>query len=275
MKKPKIIFIDLDGTTLDDGPGLKFWQKDTTEYTRKTLLELNKTIPVVASTGRGAKESTSKLVSNFGPETYIAWNGAKTIENGQVVHEYAFSKENTQKLFDELARNFCFVVFNSDGRNSSFARNKFLRLFMGFAKQYAKPYKAFKNDFTIYKAFVWSWSTRRIQKLAKKWQEQYKGIFEIAITGSKNNRLEITPADCSKGSAEVRYCLSKGIDPQDAMHIGDSLNDASTKGKIGTLVAMKNSVQELKDIADVVTEYECDESGLAKFLEQFIEKTEN
>ncbi|UWV76964.1 HAD hydrolase family protein [Mycoplasmopsis cynos] len=45
-------------------------------------------------------------------------------------------------------------------------------------------------------------------------------------------------ANVSKGSAEVDFCLSKGIDPSEAIHFGDSMNDSSAKGKIGKLIAI-------------------------------------
>ncbi|WLP85528.1 HAD family hydrolase [Mycoplasma seminis] len=272
MKKPEIIFIDLDGTTLDT-PEKEFWLRNATPYTKQILSELNKTIPVVIATGRGVSPKTAGIVKGItGSETYIAWNGAKTVENGEIVNEEIMPKEVAQALFDELSKNFCFVVYNSNAREQAYVKNRIMRWFMGFGKANAHSYKEYKNDFPVYKALVWSLSAKKMQKLAKKWQKKFEGVLEVSLSGSKNNILEITKANCSKGDEELRYCLSKGIDPKNAMHIGDSMNDASTKGKIGTLVAMQNSVQELKDIADDVTEFTCAQSGLAKYLEQFLDK---
>ncbi|MHA3786374.1 HAD hydrolase family protein [Mycoplasma sp. Z244C] len=277
MNKPEIIFIDLDGTTLDTNE-IKFWQRTATPYTKQVLRELNKTIPVVVSTGRGVSPKTSNLVKDItGVETYIAWNGAKTVENGVIVNEEIMPKDVAQELFDQLSKHFCFVVYNSNAREQAYVKNRVFRWFMGgFGRKSAHSYKEYHNDFPVYKALVWSLSGAKMRRLAVKWQKQFEGKLEVSLSGSKNNILEITKANCSKGDEEVRYCLSKGINPANAMHIGDSMNDASTKGRIGTLVAMQNSVDELKEIADVVTELRCDQSGLAHFLEQFLpEKVEN
>ncbi|SJZ58860.1 HAD hydrolase family protein [Mycoplasmopsis verecunda] len=271
MKKPEIIFIDLDGTTLDT-PEKKFYERSATAYTKQVLTELNKSVPVVIATGRGVSEKTSALVKDLtGTDTYIAWNGTKTVENGVIVNEEIMDKEVAQELFSTLAKHFCFMIYNSNVKEQAFVKNRLFRWFMnGNGKYSAKSYKEYKNDFPVYKVLVWTLTGHKIRRLAKKWEKEFAGKLEIALTGSKNNILEITKANVSKGTEEVRYCLSKGIDPKNAMHIGDSLNDASTKGKIGTLVAMKNSVDELKAMADDVTEFNCSESGLAKYLEQFL-----
>ncbi|UWV79146.1 HAD hydrolase family protein [Mycoplasmopsis felis] len=101
IKKPKIIFIDLDGTTLD-GPGEKFWQKEATEYTKNVINKLQKSIPVIVSTGRGVNPKTQAIVNSFGSSTYIAWNGAKTVINGEVAHSNSIPKEIANELFEEI-----------------------------------------------------------------------------------------------------------------------------------------------------------------------------
>ncbi|UWV86222.1 HAD-IIB family hydrolase [Mycoplasmopsis cynos] len=266
MKKPKIIFIDLDGTTLD-GPGEKFWEKEPTEYTKSVINRLQSQIPVVVSTGRGVNDKTLNIVRKLGSETYIAWNGAQTVENGVVVKKHIIDKDISQELFNEIKKNKCFVVYNSNVKYYAFVKNWFYKLLMGFGKKSAKKYNEYKNDFDVYKALIWSLSKTKIKKLAEKWGKMFEGKLEVSLSGS-NNVLEITAANVSKGSAEVDFCLSKGIDPSEAIHFGDSMNDSSAKGKIGKLIAMANSVEELKQMADDITEHECNNSGLARYLEK-------
>ncbi|WBP84015.1 Cof-type HAD-IIB family hydrolase [Mycoplasmopsis edwardii] len=266
MKKPKIIFIDLDGTTLD-GPGEKFWQKEPTEYTKSVITRLQKKIPVVVSTGRGVNDRTMSIVRKLGSENYIAWNGAQTVYNGEVIDKQYLDKEIAQELFDEITKNKCFVVYNSNAKERAYVKNGFYKILMGFGKKTAKRYYEYNNDFNVYKALIWSLSKSKIKTLADKWSKKFEGKLEVSLSGS-NNVLEITKANVSKGDAEVAYCQRLGIDPQDAVHFGDSMNDASTKGKVGKLIAMANSVNELKEMADEVTKYSCNDSGLARYLEE-------
>ncbi|MBN4083633.1 HAD family phosphatase [Mycoplasma sp. CSL10137] len=270
MNKPKVIFIDLDGTTLD-GPGEKFWHKEATEYTKNIIRKLQTQIPVIVSTGRGVNPKTAKIVRDLGSETYIAWNGAQTVVKGEVVNKEIVDPKVAQELFDEIKKSKSFVVYNSNSRDLAFVKNWFYKILMGFGKKNAKRYKDYKNDFDVYKALIWNLNKDRIKELANEWGKKFEGRLTVTISGN-NNILEITGANVSKGDEELRLCKLWGIDPKDAIHIGDSMNDASAKGKIGKLVAMANSVDELKQIADEVTSHSCNDSGLAKYLKQFIEE---
>ncbi|WLP85258.1 HAD-IIB family hydrolase [Mycoplasma seminis] len=273
MDKPKIIFIDLDGTALD-GSAAKIWQKRPTQKTINTVKELNKQIPIVVSTGRGVNSKTEEIIKQLQlPLNYIAWNGAQIIQDGKIIHQEAIDAKTMQELFTDIAKDFDYVVLNSDGTNSSYVKNKMLRYFMGYGgKGHAQKFSSFQNNFDIYKALVWNFSTKKTHKLGKILQEKYKGKLNITFAGEHNELLEITSPKCSKGEAEVKYCASVNVVPKDAMHIGDTMNDASTKGKVGTLVAMQNAVEDLKQVADIITPISCDEAGLAQFLEQFLDK---
>ncbi|WP_435128751.1 HAD hydrolase family protein [Mycoplasma sp. 6243] len=268
MNKPKIIFIDLDGTAID-GPGEKFWQKEVTEFTKEIVKKVQNFIPIVVSTGRGVNPKTLAIVQSLGSNSYIAWNGAQTVINGQVVHSVVIPKDIANELFDEIKKNKCFVVYDSNPREHAYTKNWFYRLVMGFGKKTAKKYSQYNKDFEPAKALIWSLSKNKILKLAEKWSEKFDGKLNVSLSGS-NNIIEITNVGISKGAEEARLCELWGIDPKEAMHIGDSMNDASAKEHIGKLVAMANAVPELKEIADEVTKFPCSESGLARYIEQFI-----
>ncbi|WP_036452402.1 Cof-type HAD-IIB family hydrolase [Mycoplasma buteonis] len=270
MKKPEIIFIDLDGTALD-APAEKWFQKLPSEYTISVIKKLSKEIKIVPSTGRGMNATTLNLMNLLGTKDFIAWNGAQIVRNLEVVQKATIPSEIAQELFNEIAKNNCFVVFNSNVKQQAFVKKKFYKMIMQFGKATARTYNQYQNDIDVNKALVWTVSKKKIAKLAQEWKNKFAGKLEVSISGSSNNILEITAFDVSKGSAEETYCKMVGINPKNAIHIGDSLNDASCQGKIGKLVAMKNSVPELIAVADDVTEFTCNESGLGKYLEQFLD----
>ncbi|WP_084262950.1 HAD-IIB family hydrolase [Mycoplasmopsis glycophila] len=271
MKKPKIIFIDLDGTAMDASAEHRF-QKRPSEYTKRVIKKLSTQIPVVVSTGRGVNETTKEIVHSLGSDTYIAWNGAQIVIDGEVEQKEIIPNDVVAQVFKELRKNNCFVIFNSNIKEQTYVRNKFYKMLMHVGKATAHTYKEFQNDFPVYKALVWCLSKNKLHKVAQKLRIKFQDKIEVSLSGSRNNIIEITKKDVSKGDAEVWFCNRFEIDPMNAIHIGDSLNDASTKGKIGKLVAMKNSVDAVLSIADEVTEYDCNNQGLAKYLEKFIEE---
>jgi Cof subfamily protein (haloacid dehalogenase superfamily) len=83
---------------------------------------------------------------------------------------------------------------------------------------------------------------------------------------SKPYFLEILPADCGKGEAIEFLADHLGIEKNATMGFGDSMNDESMIRKCGWGVAMKNGLDEIKEIADFVTEKTNDESGVAHFI---------
>ncbi|WAM03026.1 HAD hydrolase family protein [Mycoplasmopsis cynos] len=110
-------------------------KKKVTEYTKSVINRLQSQIPVVVSTGRGVNDKTLNIVRKLGSETYIAWNGAQTVENGVVVKKHIIDKDISQELFNEIKKNKCFVVYNSNVKYYAFVKNWFYKLLMGFGKK--------------------------------------------------------------------------------------------------------------------------------------------
>ena len=89
---------------------------------------------------------------------------------------------------------------------------------------------------------------------------------EAVIFTSKPFFLEILPPDCGKGEA-VKWLSEKlGFGLEKAMGFGDSMNDESLICMAGYGVAMKNGLDEIKKIADFVTEKDNNSDGIADFL---------
>ncbi|WP_426461238.1 HAD-IIB family hydrolase [Mycoplasma hafezii] len=270
MTQPSIVFLDLDGTTLD-GPAPKWFQKDPSEFTCDVLSKVNKIFPVVICTGRSANNNTRRIVDKIGLDSYITWNGSEIYWKHELVYQAHAPKDVTAELVKDFEKYNLNVIFNSNKENS-YTKNIISKQFMGHAKDTCKYWKDFDNNFNMQKAFVWPASFSPVKKLAKIFpilQDKYGDKLELTLAG-ENNVMEITPKDISKGNADLWLCNYLNLDPNKAWHFGDSLNDASTKGKIGTLIAVANATDDLKVQADVILDKTCDESAVAHHLKQFI-----
>lgn len=69
---------------------------------------------------------------------------------------------------------------------------------------------------------------------------------------SANYVIEVTSIKTNKGLATSLYMQDKQMDPEDAVHIGDSDSDFTTRPFVGHLVAMKNGTSKLKSAADEI-----------------------
>ncbi len=78
--------------------------------------------------------------------------------------------------------------------------------------------------------------------------------------------LEIFNSDAGKGSAVYRLADYLGIPHENTIAAGDEENDISMIEAAGTGVAMANAVASVKKIADIITETDNNNDGLAPIL---------
>ena len=71
-----------------------------------------------------------------------------------------------------------------------------------------------------------------------------------------------------KGKALLKLGEMLGISREEIMACGDGMNDYEMLKTVGFAVAMKNACEEIKEIADYVTDSN-DEDGVAKAIEKF------
>jgi Cof subfamily protein (haloacid dehalogenase superfamily) len=89
---------------------------------------------------------------------------------------------------------------------------------------------------------------------------------DVTITFSDNNNVEIMPLGVNKGKGLEIAASHAGIDMENVMALGDSINDLEMIRAAGYGVAMGNAVTELKEAAKKIT-LSCDEDGVAFAIE--------
>lgn len=86
---------------------------------------------------------------------------------------------------------------------------------------------------------------------------------------SKPYFLEFTEKGVTKGTSLDQLIQACGIKREEVIAIGDSYNDLSMIEFAGLGVAMGNAPDDIKEIADLVTETNMND-GVAKVVEEFI-----
>ncbi len=74
-----------------------------------------------------------------------------------------------------------------------------------------------------------------------------------------------------KQEAFEAVLTESGLEASRVAYIGDDLNDLSIMGQVGVSCAVANAHQEVKEIADIVTEARGGEGAVRELLEQIIE----
>ena len=96
--------------------------------------------------------------------------------------------------------------------------------------------------------------------------ERIKSL-NLSISFAEAFNLEMSPANITKGSGLIELCDFLKIDLSEAVAIGDADNDREILQTAGFSVAMGNSSDEIKNLADFVT-LDNDNDGVAAAIEK-------
>ena len=271
----KIVGLDLDGTLLTD-------KKELLPYTRKVIEEaLQEGVVVLVATGRPWMGVPEKLRSFPGMDYALTSNGARIIETktGKVLEEHLLSHAAAKRAL-EIGRKYDTlqeIYFDGQGYAQ---RNQ-----MEHVRKYHK-------DPNMWDYFL---KTRipvenleelldereeqldKVQILfadmeerKKAWEElEQEGIFELV--GSLRYNIEINAVGVNKGTGLVNLGKMLGIRREEIMACGDGDNDILMLKEVGFGVAMANAEEQVKAVADYITESN-NEEGAAKAIERFVLK---
>jgi hydroxymethylpyrimidine pyrophosphatase-like HAD family hydrolase len=109
------------------------------------------------------------------------------------------------------------------------------------------------------------------EKLEKYIDKKYSNTISYRLWGTdrKYGIYEIYLKHISKASAIKQVQHSLGFNDNQVIAIGDGINDIEMISEVHWGVAMKNSVPELKKVANAITKDSNHDDGFAKYLVEF------
>ncbi len=267
----KLLFMDLDGTLLDDG-------KQITPGNRRALeAALDRGHGVIITTGRPLKsalDQAHKLGLDKAGCYLIAYNGAvvydwaaesqlftRTLTYPQVFR--AFEKINAMGIHvqtydtwyvlvekrcdDEAVRRYCGLI-DMEHRVIGDVRRDLKE----------EPVKILAIDYDCQRELL----------VLERWIRENMDA-EVDCFFSCDQYLEIVPKGMSKGEAVKMLCNLLHVPIQSAVAVGDAANDLSMIEAAGTGVAMANAIPEAKAIAQYVTVRDNNHDGIAEVVARF------
>ena len=266
----KLAVFDMDGTVLNSKHQIPEENKKAFKY----LTNLG--IRIVIATGRPQellKKYTNELLTT---EYTITCNGSVIgrPSKDDFIHENVIAQEDVINLIDMCEEyNYDYLVYTSDAVVSK--DNERLRLFRKIGESYKEEDKAkiiqiedadyIKNNFSPNKILIMEKDPAEYLKM----QDRIKEFKNVESAQSWFGALDISPLGDNKGSAVKKVCEHYNILPEEVIAFGDNLNDMSMIKYAGLGVAMGNAEEELKSIADYVTDTN-DNDGVAKAIYKFI-----
>lgn len=116
-----------------------------------------------------------------------------------------------------------------------------------------QPYARYPHQ-GAYKLSFTTTDPEALRRAKEALEDRFDFVIQSSISTDTCLNGEIIPRWVSKGDAVELLCRRFGASVRDSVAFGDSMNDASMLRRSGVGVAMGNSCEELKRLADAVCE---------------------
>lgn len=258
----KLVVTDLDNTLLNKNGEVE-------KSTKDLLKKIDKNIQIVVATGRSlasAKAITEELGLN---SPMICYNGAQIIdENGDVIYSSNVPKDVQEEIIEYVVKNNLYLQIYDKGEIVVSELN--LKAHPDPDLKYAK----YRETGSIEKLKFIDTPKLLIAvevEKANKIQEELERKFDKRAYFAKSEKhlIEVMKKGTDKGQALKKLAEHLGIKREEVMAIGDNTNDIGLLEEAGLSVAVSNSVESLKKIADYICEQERSE-GFNEAIEKFI-----
>ncbi len=264
----EIIALDVDGTLTNS-------RKEITDRTRSALIEAQRQgKKVIVASGRhqfGLKDIAKELMLDKFGGYIMAFNGGRIIDasTGEVLSARLFPHEYIKPVCDAVKdANITVITYEGDTIIMNDKVNDYSYI---EAKILGMEYKQVEN-FTEYVTFgvnklLLAGEPSVINEYEQILVEKYKGYFDVFK--SCPFFLEVMPFGVNKGACMPALLSKLGLAREQLIACGDSYNDMTMIGYAGLGVCMENGENDVKRIADLVTDSN-DNDGVAKVVESYM-----
>lgn len=272
MKKLKYIFCDLDGTLLDDKKTISLAQaaylrnlreKKGIRFGFASGRTLNSLLPIAEKTG--LLEVCDVFVANNGVDIY-------DVKEGKNTQTLLVSVEDIRRIIELLDpyKDFINVIFHNRGGLYGLYETERIRNILKI-NNYVGLHSPYKEEFDAAARVTLVFSPERLSDV-KEVLADCELPPEIQCCQSDTDIIDLARRGVSKAKAIETYAARYSDTLEDVIVFGDSGNDREMMESAGVSVAMKNATEEIRQIADYITEKTNNEDGVMDFLKTIEER---
>ena len=269
MKK-RLLFLDLDGTLLNDAKQITPGNRAALERT------LQRGHGVIITTGRPLKSALeqSRRLGLDKPGCYtIAYNGAMVYDWSK--HDKVFQRaltipsvirvfEKANEIGEHIQTYDSFdVLVEAKGDDEAVRR---------YCKMVSMTHRVIEDVHTDLredpvKCLVINYEKKDGLEKMQAWIRE--NMEEMDCFFSCPQFLEVVPKGMNKGEAVKMLCKLLGVEIENAVACGDAANDLAMLKAAGIGVAMCNGTDEVKAVADYITARDNNHDGVAEAADKF------
>ncbi|SPP25748.1 HAD family hydrolase [Brochothrix thermosphacta] len=282
IEKIKVIFVDLDGTLLNN-------ENTASERSLNYLMALKERgYHVFICTGRTIEEMKGAFPIPFEPTGMVTTNGMAVYLDGKLVEKNALTKELVNELVDRSREVNMYYELNPiagkrriykedeqwvrqhvlSGQPASVEDGEFLSRENAMKDGVIDWIEASEHE-DIAKIYFYNGDPEEIERFNEGLTALGK-VQPFANFSSSLNNIEVIVENISKASG-IRYVLNHyHLKPENILVFGDSYNDVPMFELAGNAVAMQNAVPEIKALATDVNPYSNEEDGVYLYLSDLL-----
>ncbi len=255
----KVIFLDVDGTLINHS-------RNIPESAKEALIKAKQNGHyLVLCTGRTHKIIESELLIYF--DGVVASAGAHILWGNEEIYHSSIPKEaisHAIKVLDKYGANYVFQG-NSGRVADEVNRNALIEFFAVTGEKDISKSFVDNSDYHLLDKYsiesgFYIHATRTVEEI----QEELGDVIKVTGASFGNERVyngELTLNGVNKATGMERLLTHLGLTQADSVAFGDGPNDFEMIEYAHVGVAMGNAIDELKIVANMVTDH-IDEDGL-------------
>lgn len=266
----KIIFLDIDGTLVDYEAKMPDSAKKAVQEARK------KGNKIYLTTGRSKAEIYPHLW-DVGFDGMIGGNGMYIEDNDSIISDLSMSKDSIIRTVDWMNKNG--IEFYLESKNGLFGSDNFIsKAALVFGDDSEENRNRISNGFPemifggeIHRDDVakisFCLNPDKLEEAKKEFGEELK-VSSWSLTGKKQEFGEFALLGIDKLKAVNILLEHLGVGIEDTFAFGDADSDSQMVKYCQVGIAMGNSSDSLKEVADYITD-DVNKDGLLKAFENY------
>ncbi|PFA68117.1 hydrolase [Bacillus sp. AFS015802] len=283
------IATDMDGTLLNEN-------QEISEANKQAILDAQQQgIEVVVATGRSYEEARYVIQDAGISCDIVCANGAEVRnKQGDIIYQAGIESARAKEIAAALNETgIYFEIYTDQGTYTEnyemgvelivdifttanpgiteeqvrqTARERFEKGHIKLVEDYGVLFE--DDSQLVYKFLVFSFDDKQLKEANDKLSQ----LSGIAISSSGKENIEVNSAEAQKGVALEKLLNDKGLSAENAMAMGDNLNDLSMMKVVGRPVAMGNALDQIREFCPFITATNR-EDGVAKAIREVIQQT--
>lgn len=265
----KLIAIDLDGTTLNE-------ESKITDKTAKTLRRaIEDGHSVVIATGRPYRMSknfyqelqlTTPMINFNGALVHLPekeWAGEQeTSVDRKIVFDLMDEKKNLKLDFIAAENRETFFI-----DDLSFFDQHFFAAGFATAENLLTTHSLLSDPTSV----LLRSQPENVGSVSDELKQQFGHSVEVNTWGGPNPVLEVVAKGIQKAHGLKRVITDLNMKKEDVIAFGDEHNDVDMLKFAGWGVAMANGTDQVKEVANAITEKPNTEDGMADYLAKYLD----